>query len=246
MIWIGAGPFIAGNDLREYAKGFFLARHPVTNAQYANFIKETHYEPTNPESGGGYLNHWSGGFPEHKANHPVVFVDFFDALAYCRWAGLMLPTEWLWEKAARGSDGRTYPWAGPTYNRDANRGLNKFAQLVTNDTCAVDKFAGIRSPYGCENLVGNISEWCHRIDRQEGLPIGKIPARVVRSTNEWLESPETHAILKGLCFLRSDSTRVGAAYRRQLAMSGRNYWTGFRPALLPVVHDADPDFHAFA
>ena len=93
MIWIGGGPFIAGRDRQGHSEGFFLARHPVTNAQFTKFLEATDYETQSGEAAGEFLQHWTDGCPEGKENHPVVFVNYFDALHYCRWAGLMLPTE---------------------------------------------------------------------------------------------------------------------------------------------------------
>ena len=81
---------------------FELAATPVTNAQYLDFVRATgHHAPP----------HWvDGAVPEGLDEHPVTYVDWFDASAYCRWAGTRLPTEAEWEKAARGTDGRLYPW----------------------------------------------------------------------------------------------------------------------------------------
>src|SRR5205085_2466509 len=112
-VWIPPGPFAVGPDReRAEAPGFSLARFPVTNAQFGRFLDKTAYQPPDghpePEL---FLAHWKGRrVPAAKQNHPVVWVSYIDALSYCRWAGLNLPTEWLWEKAARGADGRPYPW----------------------------------------------------------------------------------------------------------------------------------------
>src|SRR5262249_52705776 len=110
MIWIPPGPFVVGKDRRRAeCKGFSLGRFPVTNAQFLRFIEETNYVPHDPDL---FLTHWNGSrkLTKAMAECPVIHVSYIDALHYCKWAGLTLPTEWLWEKAARGPDGRDYPW----------------------------------------------------------------------------------------------------------------------------------------
>ncbi|MFM8272864.1 MAG: formylglycine-generating enzyme family protein, partial [Gemmata sp.] len=116
MVWIPPGKFPCGNTgAATFLAGFSLSRWPVTNEQYARFISESGYAPDpmhiNSET---YLANWrNNGPPKGKERHPVTYVSLFDALAYCRWAGQNLPTEWMWEKAARSPDGRVYPWGGP-------------------------------------------------------------------------------------------------------------------------------------
>ena len=84
----------------------------ITNAQFANFLAATGYTPHQEHPDNElFLQHWGEeGPPRGLEQHPVVWVSYLDAVAYCQWAGLTLPTEWLWEKAARGPDGRPYPW----------------------------------------------------------------------------------------------------------------------------------------
>src|SRR5262249_46173214 len=112
MVWIPPGPFLVTRQRRlAFCPGFSLARHPVTNGPFRQFRIETKYPPPaghpEPEK---FLAHWpEGDIPAGLEEHPVVWVSFIDALAYCRWAGLTLPGEWQWEKAARGPDGRLFP-----------------------------------------------------------------------------------------------------------------------------------------
>jgi formylglycine-generating enzyme required for sulfatase activity len=143
-------------DEEEFKKvelpSFWIALYPVTNEQYYRFIKATGYRRI--------PSHWKDwGFkdppyPPEEANHPVINVSYKDALAYCEWAGLRLPTGDEWEKAARGHDGRLYPW-GDEYN-------SKFcnsAESGNRAPVAVDRYPEGKSPYGCYQMVGNVFEW---------------------------------------------------------------------------------------
>ncbi len=225
MVWIPPGPFLIGPKCQPAeSKGFSLARHPVTNAGFARFLAESGYKPpANHPGPDQFLAHWEGGkVPKGREDHPVVFVSLIDALHYCRWAGLSLPTEWLWENAARGPDGRTYPWGEV---RPVSRNV-RLAHVHATDTCAVVVYPRTRSVYGCENLVGNVSEWC--------LPVadgayGEMPA-------PWPEVPEAqdppgpYAPVRGSCFLRTSQPSMTAWHRRRLSITRRNRWVGFRPA----------------
>jgi serine/threonine-protein kinase len=235
MVWIPPGPFRVGPE-KEPAEcaGFSLARYPVTNAQFRAFLDAAKYpdddvdedeDETDEDTGwrNGYvLEHWEDRAdpPQGKLQHPVVFVSYFDAFAYCRWAGLTLPGEFLWEKAARGADGRTYPWGeGPPDTR--------IAHFVATGTCPVDKYDRVRSPYGCSGMVGNVSEWCQPGD--EAKP-GEFPPH----------DPGTkdgQAAVRGSAYMRHGGSDARACHRRKLALIRRNHWTGFRPALfLPCRH----------
>lgn len=125
---------------------FFMDRYPVTNAQFALFLKKSGYRPKDPTN---FLKHWVNGRPPAgQENHPVVWVSLEDAEAYARWAGKRLPTEAEWQYAAQGTDGRQYPWGNEL---DPARCNNKSGQ-----TTAVDAHPAGASPFGVEDLVGNV------------------------------------------------------------------------------------------
>jgi formylglycine-generating enzyme required for sulfatase activity len=153
---IPAGNFTMGDDehspLREiYLAAFYIDKYEITVSRYAKFLKTT----------GGVKppDRWQEASLESAGELPVVGVDWHDADAYCRWAGKRLPTEAEWEKAARGTDGRSYPWGNdaPTSMR-ANFGRS--AENPYNGGLAP---AGGRpdggSPFGVEDAAGNVAEW---------------------------------------------------------------------------------------
>lgn len=132
---------------------YFIMRNPVTNALYLQFTQETgHRTPL----------FWLKGYPADKADHPVVGISFYDALAFCAWAGqatglpVRLPTEPEWEKSARGSEGRLYPWGD-----EWKKGVCNIDEEKLNGTCPISKFSPQGdSPFGIANMGGNVQEWC--------------------------------------------------------------------------------------
>lgn len=145
---IPAGEFLFGERKhRIHLGGFWIAKTPVTNLQYKAFVDATgHRSPI----------HWiDGQIPSGKKHHPVVEVSFDDASAFCAWAGVALPNEQQWEKAARGTEGQTYPW-GET---NPTRRHSNFAKMI-GDTTPVDAHPAGASPYGLLDMAGNVWEWC--------------------------------------------------------------------------------------
>ena len=160
LIRIPAGPFTYGkNKLKIELSDYWISRTPVTNSEYKRFLDANpgHRVPGVDGHRVDICN-WdekSREFPAGKANHPVTLVSWEDARDFCNWSGLRLPTEQEWEKAARGMDGRIYPWgdAAPTAdycNFDENVG----------STTPVGKYSPRGdSPYGCADMAGNVLEW---------------------------------------------------------------------------------------
>jgi formylglycine-generating enzyme required for sulfatase activity len=137
---------------RIFLPDFYMSLYCVTNAQFARFVAESGYQAQ-----GSWQQYAKG-----KDDHPVVAVTWFDAVAYCDWAGLRLPTEAEWEKAARGTDGRVYPW-GDTW--DVKRCQNSQNRGGYSDTCPVDGYPESCSVYGMYQMAGNVWEWCNSLYR---------------------------------------------------------------------------------
>jgi formylglycine-generating enzyme required for sulfatase activity len=171
MVRVPGGPFIMGSDRgpgderpahRVGLAPFWIDRTPVTNRQFALFLNavgpigpagERFYDQD--DSDARILRAASGwrSIPGFEA-HPVVEVSWFGARAYCAWAGKRLPTEAEWEKAARGTDGRQYPWG----NQPPDPTLTRFG-AGWNQTVPVGGFPRGASPYGALEMAGNVWQW---------------------------------------------------------------------------------------
>jgi formylglycine-generating enzyme required for sulfatase activity len=169
LLRIREGPFFMGSRPYEGEEDerpgrtvelgeFYIGRLEVTNGQYARFEGETGYR-----SQGAWRKYSLPG----RELHPVVNVSWNDAKEYCAWAGLRLPTEAEWERGARGTDGRTWPW-GNTWEPDycntrelRDAGLRALSAPVIGDrgTTPVGSFPLGVSPEGCLDMAGNVEEW---------------------------------------------------------------------------------------
>ena len=160
MVEIPAGPFVMGQDDGDREDrpahevdlpAYEIDKFEVTNADFAAFVEATGYESDGEKIGKKY---WLDSFSEGKENHPVVRVTWNDAAAYCEWLGKRLPTEAEWEKAARGTEAFRYPWGNEW---DPNKANVKEAGL--RSTAVVGSFGQGASPFGVEDMVGNVWEW---------------------------------------------------------------------------------------
>ena len=125
---------------------YSIDRYETTNAEYGRYIEATKARP--PKT-------WPDGrVPAGRERLPVTNVNWYEAEQYCRWAGKRLPTEAEWEKAARGTDGREYPWGNEFDEKKANTG-----GAGVNDLAPVGSFPQGKSPYGVEDMAGNVWEW---------------------------------------------------------------------------------------
>ena len=160
MVVIPEGRFIMGTDYRLPDEGpahevelsaFRIDVYEVTNLQYKAFI-----DATGRRSPGHFRNRT---YPDGKADHPVTFVSWHDAEAYCAWAGKRLPTDQEWEKAGRGTEGRMFPWGNEFSIAKANTPVRWAALKMQGDTTPAGAFEAGRSPYGLYDMTGNVWEW---------------------------------------------------------------------------------------
>ena len=186
MVMIPAGEFLMGSSdhdrqadsdekpqHRVYLPDYFIDRTPVTNAQYRQFIDAEGYQNADYWAEAIAANRWKNGkirdWAEERSQpyywdsdkwnqdqQPVVGVTWYEAVAYARWAGKRLPSEAEWEKAARGTDGRLYPWGN---EQDAKRANTEEGGRNVTTPVGLYSPAG-DSPYGVVDMVGNVFEWC--------------------------------------------------------------------------------------
>jgi formylglycine-generating enzyme required for sulfatase activity len=249
FVEIPAGPFLMGSDKARDADadddelpqheltlpGYFIGRYPVTVAQFRAFVEASGYRPEDEDCLRGV------------ANHPVVWVSWDEARRYCDWLTeqlrawegtpeplasllrhegwqVMLPSEAEWEKAARGSDGRIYPWGNEPDPDRAN-----YSDTNIDATSAVGSFPAGVSPYGIVDISGNVEEWTRSLDEDYPYPTDK----KTLAQREDLQAPEDRVrVLRGGAFF-SSLRYVRCAYRLRYDPYFRHWYIGFRVVVLP-------------
>lgn len=240
MVNILAGTFIMGSDRKVdrnaypaefpqrkvYLDAYEIDKFEVTTVQFLKFVLATNRQP---------LIDWQydgGNFQETMANHPVMHVSWFDADAYCTWAGKRLPTSAEWEKAARGEDGRIYPWGNePAGLSRANFGRTGLSGPVRDrperlllypPIISVDKYENGVSPYGVFQMAGNVAEWT--ADWYDPAYYKKAPDRNPKGPEKG-----TQRAFRGGGWIDSTPT-VRPAQRNGTDPNTKMNWLGFRCA----------------
>ena len=216
MLLVPAGDFVMGSE--EFGPespqrtvrvlDYYIDKYPVTNFDYKHYIVSSRAMPP---------RHWGGNeIPFGLENHPVHRISWFEAVMYAEWAGKRLPSEAEWEKAARGTDGRRWPW-GNSFNEDFSLVWDRGEFVMTVN---VDAHPGGASPYGVCEMAGNVEEWC--ADWYDGYPgstyIGKAfgkTFKVLRGGSSFFT--QNHARCAYRCFTRPEESGidsvVGAGFR---------------------------------
>jgi formylglycine-generating enzyme required for sulfatase activity len=206
-------------ELSEYSIG----KYPVTNREYQAFVKDAGYK--SPRG-------WDGEqYPAEKGDYPVVNVSWEDTVAFCNFLSqktkksYRLPTEAEWEKAARGEDGRIWPWGNEFGEKNTNT-----SEARVGNTTPIGQFSPQGdSPYGCADMIGNIWEWCadwfdkneykNRKDQQVKDPQGP-------------QKGDTHVLRGGSCDDKRWDARCAARNGFDPDIFGGN--SGFRVSVSPI------------
>jgi formylglycine-generating enzyme required for sulfatase activity len=218
---IPGGEFVYQDGERRTCESFRIGRYPITHAQFQAFL--------DAEDGYGDDCWWAGFHDPNRtpaearwpiANHPRETVSWHDAVAFCDWLShrlgltIRLPTEWEWERAARGTDGRAYPWGNDYIAGHANiyEGEGEAGPHHLGQTSAVGIYSQGASPEGVLDLSGNVWEWClNEYDNPQSTNRGGFGSRVLRG-GSW----------------NNDQGLARADFRRDLHPGARSGYLGFR------------------
>lgn len=238
LVLIPNGQFMMGSDTSNSSSpihsivlpDYWLARYPVTNSQWQQFLLKTQYVPSNPLD--------SDTFP----NHPVVGVNWYDAMNYCKWLSTILkdqipdghvftlPSEAEWEKAARGTDGRIFPWGN-----DFDPGKANTLMTGIGTTTPVGCFPMGASPYGILEMSGNIMEWTRSSWGTDARkPDYNYPYRVDDGREDLSASEKILHVLRGGAF-NTGHVFAESSYRVPYLPNLTLNTIGFRVACVPII-----------
>ncbi len=222
LIWIPAGEFLRGSDKcadeRPQRKvtldGYWIYKHPVTLAQYQKFCAATGKE---------FKPVWGQDMhadPRGDEGQYAVIVNWYEAEAYGRWAGAALPTEAQWEKAARGTDGREYPW-GNTWDPAKCVSMEETLYKFSPGFRPVGSYPAGASPYGVLDMAGNCWEWVNDWYGNEYY-------RTAPDQNPTGPGKGSHKVIRGGCSLYDE--RMSRTTARMIMPPHVRDWTptGFR------------------
>ena len=199
MVAVPAGEFTYGSGEIRTTEAFYIDIHEVTAGEYKACVDANKCD-YNGSTSSSYRT-WNNS----KDNHPINYVNWNEAVAYCTWKGKRLPTEVEWEKAARGTDGRTYPWGNQTARCDYAVMLEGGGGCGTDSVWPVGSKENGKSPYGAYDMAGNLWEW----------------------TNSLWSPTSNYRVLRGGSFLGVEFN-LRSSYRYSFALSGRYTSFGFR------------------
>lgn len=212
FVYVPAGKFSMGDHKGEndekpmhslHLADFQIAKYPLTNTEFAEFIQARGYEDSRWWSNDGWRARIKENWREPREwdnsrfsspNQPVVSVSWYECQAYCRWRSdqegqqYNLPSESQWEKSSRGTEGRRYPWGNEF---DASRLNSLEGDQAVKLTTPVGIYPGGASEYGCLDIAGNVWEWVEDDyhDRYEGAP---------KDSRPWIDNPRgSHRAVRG-------------------------------------------------